>query len=313
MQTHKVKGVTQLAAGGVGGVMGIGVLVVIDYQTSRGAAADEGVTVILLRGRVAVGEDVFQHICNAMRPAECADDALLLQRILLFADLCTGALLQWARGRPEGGVRPVGIGGQHRVRIEKGRVVIAEHELAVLGRAGPVHEPRRLEGGGVEAGQRQLVRNAPGNSRVFVRRDRSGERDDEPQTHLFRRVAVSGVEGVGVDEGQIQVVQHPLVGVICVQANQAAVDHGSVVALAVFEIPADEAAYVLDVVALALGQRSVFRRRFPGAGGLGQLVQQFAPVEFFVLPLGGLTAPAYGDEELSVMGYVHFGVPPCKF
>ena len=293
--------------------MRIGVLVIIDHQPARGAAADEGVAVILFSGCIAVGKNMFQHIGNAVRPAERADDALLLQWILLLADLRTGALLQRAGGRPEGSVRPVGISGQHCVRIEEGRIVIAEHELAVLRRAGPVHEPRRFEGRGVESGQRHLVRNAPGNGCVFVRRNRSGERDDEPQAHLLRRVAVGGIEGIGVDEGQVEIVQQPLVGVVRVQADHAAVDHGSIVALAVFEIAANEATHVLDVVALALGQRSVFRRRFPGAGGLGQLVQQFAPLKLPVLPLGRLATPANGDEELSVMGYVHLLLPPCWF
>ena len=288
-----------------------GILVIVNHQPACGAAADERISVVLFRRRVTVGENMRQHVGNGMRPTERADDPALSSRVFLLTDLHTGALFQRAHGRPEGSVRPVGIGGQHRVRVEEGCVVIAEHELAVLGRAGPVHEPCGLEGGGIEAGQRQLVRNAPGNGCVFVRRDRPGERDDEAQAHLFRRMAVGGIECVGVDEGQVEVVQQTFVGIVRIQADQTAVDHGSIVALAVFEIAANEATNVLDVVALALGQRGVFRRRFPGAGGLGQLVQQFAPVEFFVLPLGGLTAPAYGDEELSVMGYVHLGLPPC--
>ena len=82
---HQIKGVAQLAARGIGGVMRKGVLVVVDHQSARGAAADERISVVLFRRRITVREDMRQHIGNGMRPAECADDPALFSRIFLFA------------------------------------------------------------------------------------------------------------------------------------------------------------------------------------------------------------------------------------
>ena len=307
VQPHQIKGVAQLAARRVGGVVRIGELVVVNHQPARGAAAHEGVAVVLRRGGVPAGEDVLQHVRDAMRAAKGADDPALLQRVLRFGRLCTGALLQRLRGRPERGVRPVGIGGQHLVRVEKRLVRIAKHVLAVLRRAGPVHEPCRLKGRGVEAGQRQPVRDAAGDGGVLVRRDRAGKRDDEPKPHLLRRVAVGRVERVGVDERHVQIVHEGGVGVVRVQADQAAVDHARVATPAVFEITAHKPADVLDVVALGLAHGGVLGRRLPRAGGPGELIQKFAPEHLPVLPLRRLAAAARGDEQLFVVGDLHVG------
>ena len=174
MHTHKVKRIAQLPARRVGGVVRIGVLVVIDHQPACGAAAHEGVAVVLRRGCVSVREGVFEDVRNAVRPAERPDDPTLGQRVFLPGDRAAHLRLHRLGRRPERGVRPVGIGGQHLVRSEERLVRAAEQVLAVLGRAGPVHQPCRLKGRGVEAGKRQFVRDAAGDGRVLVRRDGTG-------------------------------------------------------------------------------------------------------------------------------------------
>lgn len=63
---------------------------------------------------------------------------------------------------------------------------------------------------------------------------------------------------VGVDERHVQIVHETGIGVVRVQAKHTAVDHAGVVALSVFEIPADEAAHVFDGIAFALGHGSIF-------------------------------------------------------
>ena len=208
------------------------VLVVVHDQTARGAAAHEGVAVVLCGRGVPVGEDILQHIGDAVRPAERPDDAALGQRVFLPGDRAAHLRLHRLGGRPEGGVLPVGVSGEHLVGIEERLIRVPEDEFPVLGRTGPVHEPRGFKGRGVEAGKRQVVRDAAGNRRVFVRRDRARERDDEPQAHFLRRVAVRAVEGVGVDERHVQIVQQFPVGIVRVQAHQAAVDHAGAAAFA---------------------------------------------------------------------------------
>ena len=232
MPAHEVESVAQLAARRVGRVMGKGILVVVDHQPARGAAAHEGIAVVLCGRGVPVGEDIFQHIGDAVRPAERPDDAALGQRVFLRGGCAAHLRFHWLRRRPERGVLPVGVSGEHIVRVKERLVSVSEQILPVLGRAGPVHEPRGFKGRGVEAGKRQVVCDAAGDGRVLVRRDRARERDDEPQAHFLRRVAVRAVEGVGVDERHVQIVQQFPVGIVRVQAHQAAVDHAGAAAFA---------------------------------------------------------------------------------
>ena len=305
MPAHQIEGVAQLTARGIGGVMRKGVLVVVNHQSARGAAADERISVVLLRRRISVRENIRQHVGDGMRPAERADDPTLFSRIFLLAGSVPDAFLHRLRCGPERGVPPVGIGLQHFIRIEKRRVLAMKEERAVLRRAGPVHEPRRFEGGGIEAGKPQIVRHAAGDRGILVRRNRARQRNDEPQAHLFRGVTVGAVQRVGVDERHVQIVHETGIGVVRVQAQHTAVDHAGVVALAVFEIPADESAHVLDRIALALGHSGILGHRFPGTGRGSELVQKLAPEHLFVLPLRCFSAPANGDQELAVVLYLH--------
>ena len=240
-----------------------------------------------------------------MRPAERPDDAALGQRVFLLGDRAAHLRLHRLGSGPEGGVLPVGISGEHLVRIEKRLIRVSEQILPVLGRAGPVHEPRGFKGRGVEAGKRQVVCDAAGDGRILVRRDGAGQRDDEPQAHLLRRVAVGAVERIGVDERHVQIVQQAGIGVVRVQAHQTAVDYAGAAAPAILEIAADKAADVLDVVALGLGHGGVVVHRLAGAGGVDELVQKLAPEHLPVLPLRRLAAAAYGDEQLLVVGDLH--------
>ena len=287
-----------------------GVLIVVNHQSARGAAADECISVVLLRRRIAVGENMRQYIGDGMRPTKRANDPALFCWVFLLAGSVPDAFLHRLRRGPERSVPPVRIGLQHLVRIEKRRVLAMKEELAVLGRAGPVHESRRFKGSGIEARKSQIICNAAGHRGILVRRNCARQRDNEPQAHPFRSVTVSAVQRVSVDERHVQIVHEAGIGVVRIQTQHTAVDHAGVVAPAVFEIPADEAAHVHDRIALALGQRGIFGHRFPGAGCGSELVQKLAPEHFFVLPLRRLSAPAYGDEQFSVMGYVHLGVPP---
>ena len=92
-----------------------------------------------------------QHVGDGMRPAERADDPALFSGIFLLAGSVPDALPHRLRRGPKRGVPPVGIGLQYFIWIKKRRVLAMKEKLAVLGRAGPVHEPRRFEGGGIKA------------------------------------------------------------------------------------------------------------------------------------------------------------------
>ena len=180
-----------------------------------------------------------------------------------------------------------------------------KEKLAVLGRAGPVHEPCRFKGSGIEARKSQIICNAAGDRSILVRRNRACQRNDKPQAHLFRGMTVSRIKCIGVDERHVQIVHETGIGVVRVQAQHTAIDYAGVVALAVFEIPADKTAHVLDRISLALGQCGIFGHRFPGAGCGGKFVQKLAPEHLFVLPFGRFSTPANGDQELAVVLYLH--------
>ena len=282
-----------------------GVLIIVYHQAARGAAADERISVVLLRRRISVRENMRQYVGNGMRPAERADDSTLFSRIFLLAGSVPDAFLHRLRCGPERGVPPVGIGLQHFIRIEKRRVLAMKEELAVLGRAGPVHEPCRFKGSGIEARKSQIICNAARHRGIFIRRNRARQRDNEPQAHLFRSMTVGRIERVGVDERHVQIVHEPGISVVRVQTKHTAIDYAGVVALAVFEIPADESAHVLDRIALALGHSGILGHRFPGTGRGSELVQKLAPEHLFVLPLRCFSAPANGDQELAVVLYLH--------
>ena len=136
--------------------------------------------------------------------------------------------------------------------------------------------------------------------------------NNEPQTHLLRRVAVRAVQRVGVDEGHVQIVLQRTVGIVSVEADHAAVDHAGAAPPAVLEVSADKPAHVLDVIALSFGHRGIVVNRLACAGGICELIQKLTPQDFPVLPLDGLAAAACGDEQLLVMGDLHMLPPPYR-
>ena len=159
----------------------------------------------------------------------------------------------------------------------------------------------RLKSCGIEAGQRQVVGDPPGNGSVLIRRHRARQRDDDAQAHLLRGVAVRGVQCVGIDERHVQVVQQARVGIVGVQAHGAPVHHRGVVALAVLQVARDETADVLAAVLVILAHGSVFRHRLPGARGRGELVQQLAPQDLPILPALGHAALAHSHQQLLIV------------
>ena len=118
-------------------------------------------------------------------------------------------------------------------------------------------------------------------------------------------MAVGGVEDVSIGESELQIGAQLTVAIIAVQAHHAAVDNGGVIAVAVLQVATDEAADVLDVVSFAFRQVLELRSRLTGSGCVGELFDQLTPQELLVLPGLCHSAASNGDQELSVMGYVH--------
>ena len=146
---------------------------------------------------------------------------------------------------------------------------------------------------------------------VLVRGHISVEWNDYTIAGLFWSMAVGGIERIREWTGQFQIGAKISIASVSIKADNASVDHGDIIALAVFQIATNKAADVFDFIALGLGQSGVLRYALTGAGGGCKLIQQLAPQNLLVLPEGSLAAAAYSDEELSVFGYLH-GIPPCR-
>ena len=233
MPAHQVKSIAQLTTCRIRSMVRKGILVVVHHKATGGTAANESKAIILLRCRIPIGQDILQYVCHGMRSAESANNTPFFSRILLLTGRVLDAFLYRLRGRPERGIPPISIGFQDFVGIEERLVCVMEKELAVFGRAGPVHQSGRLEGGRVKAREVQVIRNAAGDSSIFVRRDGSRQRNNQAQTHLLCSMAMGTIQRIRIDKGRIQIVHEARIRIIRIQAQHTAVDHTGIIALSV--------------------------------------------------------------------------------
>ena len=282
-----------------------GILVVVHNQAAGGAATNEGKTIILLRCRIPVGQDILQHIRHGMCPAESANDASFFSRILLLTGRVLDPFLHRLCSRPERGIPPISIGFQDFIGIEERLIGVMEKELAVFGRTGPVHQAGRLEGGRVKTREVQVIRNAPGYSRILIGGDRARQRNNQTQAHFLRGMAMGTVQRIRIDEGRVQIIHEARIRIVSIQAQHAAVDHAGIIALAILQIAADETTDVLHHITIRLRHRGVIGNGLPGTSSRSHLIQELTPHHFFVLPLRSFPAPANGKQEFAVMIHMH--------
>ena len=255
MDPDQVEGVAELAACRIRRVVRVGEgLAVVDHETGSSGARRVGVAVSLGRLGVDVRQELRDRLRDRVGPAEGADDALLGQRVALLVGLALPDVRHPGGVRPEARVRPVRVLGQDAVGLQEGRVVVLEERLDAGAVARPVHEARRLEGRVVEVVDADLLGDLPGDGFVFVRRDLAVERHDQTVARRGLRVLVRRVDRHG--SGDLQVVHEvvPEVGRREVQVQGEDLTGEDVAGLpASFpQVPADEAADVLDPVLLLL-------------------------------------------------------------
>ena len=102
-----------------------------------------------------------------------------------------------------------------------------------------------LVGRVVEGVDADVLRDAPGDGQVLLRRDVPVQRDDQPVAWGLRAVAVGGVEAPGVPVQQLAGgLQGVLPGVVYVEGHEAPGRHGVSLAGAL-DVAAHEAADVL--------------------------------------------------------------------
>ena len=190
VDAHHVPGVTQLPAGGVGGVVRVDEFVLIDHGARGGAAACVGVAVGFGAGRVHVRQIAFDGLRDAERPAECAYHARLGDGVLLLGRGLPYYVGHPAAHRPGTHVAPVPVLRQHRIRLQQRPVLIFEHLLAVAGAAGPVHQPVGRVGSVVEFVDAQIGGHPTAYGGVLVRGYVPGQWNHQPQPGGLWRVLV---------------------------------------------------------------------------------------------------------------------------
>ena len=307
VQPHKIPGVAQLPARRVCAVVGKAEFVVIDHNTGGGAALGIGIAPGIVAGPVG-GHELGDGVLNAVRPAERAYDAALLQRVLLLGSALSDDLRHAAAHGPAGHVAPVVVGGKHRVGVKKRPVRVPEYKRRVLAAARPVHHALRLVARVVKLVDAQRGGDAPSDRLVLVAVHVARERHHEAVPRLLGRVLVRGVDRRGVAVQQLPVAPQVIVREVRVQTEDRA--EADVGAAAVVAVAADEPAHVLDLALLLAGHGLVLRHGLRRARNGAQPVQQLRPPDGLVLPRLGLPAVAQGDVQRLVILDVHRIAPP---
>ena len=201
VQPHQVEGIDQLTATGVGGVVGVEELPpVIEHCAAGGGAAGEGVTPRGVRLLVDTGQELVHGRRHVVDPAEGAHNAVFALRVALLGRQ-PGRGHSPRAGGPGGHVPPVGVGGQQTVHGQHGLVRRVIDVLPVGTHTGPVHEPGRLEGGGVCQLHADHGSHAPGAGLIFVGGAGTVQWQQHPQAGTVRAVLAGGVDAVAAPQG----------------------------------------------------------------------------------------------------------------
>ena len=241
-------------------------VVLVDHEARCRGSGCVGVPVALDRRRVDLREELPDRFGDRVCPAERADDALLFERIALLVCQLFADPRHPGRLRPVARVRPVRVFREYVVSFEEGLVAVPEEGLDVPAVARPVHEARRLVGRVVEVVDPDLVRHLPRDRLVLVRRYFPVQRHDQPQPRLGLCVLVRRVDRHRPVDFHVVLEDLPEVlgREIRVEREDLPRCHAAGLALAFLQVPADEAADVLEVVLLVLGHLHIFRMRLPG-------------------------------------------------
>ena len=300
VQAHHVKGVEQLSAHGVAGVVAVTELVLVDHHARLGIGGNIVIAPAHGAGLVHVGEEGLDGLAHRVRAAKRSNGSLLGQRIGLLAGLALHDGLLAARYRPFRHVAPIPVLGEHGVRVEQLAFDLPEHELAVQRGRGPVHQAGRLIGRVVELLDADFLGDLAGHGDVLVGGHIPGQRDDEPQARLFRRVLVGGVDKAPIGREHFELVDHVRRGIVHVQREAGTRNDAVLLAPAVPEQAHDEAAHILDVVLLGLGELSVLLDRFRCAPRRGDPIPKLLKCQRDPVPPAFHAAVANADVDVHV-------------
>jgi hypothetical protein len=185
MKADNIKGVQQLAASGVGCMMAVAILIVVDTTPaceSGGISRSDPAW----RWFVNICEKGLNRLLHRVRPAKRPYRTGLFERVSLFFDLALHhRYLAFGHG-PLRRVMPVDIFGENCVGIEQRAVNLSEDKLSVRGGRRPVHETARLISGIVELLDSDFLGDLSAKPPCIRPADVAGKRDDEPKSGFLR-------------------------------------------------------------------------------------------------------------------------------
>ena len=190
VDSYQIKGVAKLAARRVRRMVRVCEFVIVENQSGCAGALGVGVSVLAVRWRINLRQELVYCFLDCVSPAESADQTFLFQRVLL---LCLEAFAQFlfpGGNRPFFHVLPVVVLCEDFVRIQQLSVLDFELILAVLAAAGPVHQLGDPEGRIIEPFHFDVLCDLAGYCLVLIRRNIPAEWDDQSQPWMFRRMAV---------------------------------------------------------------------------------------------------------------------------
>ena len=303
MDPDDVVRVAQPQVGWILGVVAVDEFVFLDFHPRHAAAGFQVVPVFAVGGFVDVGKKSVDRLLDRKEsPVEKPDHAGFSQRILglLPAGAPGGAFP--AAGRQPGRVPPFGVLLQHFVRVQPGLFDLPEQIFPVHRRARPVHQLVRQIGAFVEVFDAQRLCRVPGQGRVFIRVHVPGQREDDPDPRVLRRVAVGAVDQRAPGDPFGKGLQRVPVVPVPVQADHAPAFDAVRRSPPAAQRSADESPVVLRLVPLSLAHPGVFLGAFRRPDGVLQLFLQLCIGDFFVDPFLRLPAGPVGDAQLTHAG-----------
>ena len=268
---------------------------IVNHHAGGGVGGDIVVAPVHGGRFVDIGEEGFDGFLNGVGVAESAHDTGLFQGVGLLGDAPAHRFGLAGGNRPGGSVMPIGVLGEIGVRVQPWAFLGFVEELAVCGGRWPVHQAAGFIGGIVKKVDADFLCHHPGHSRVLLFGDVTSQGDDHAQPGMLRRVFMGGVDAALKVVEQVDLVPDPRLAVVHIQCEHGAAEHHAVLAPALPELTAHEAAHILDVVLGALLQLAVLLHGFRGADGGADPGAQVFPGDVPVLPLFVHTAVADSD------------------
>ena len=280
-----------------------GQAIVVDHQAVGRRAGSVGIAVRRISRRVDLRQKGRDRLRHAVGTAESPHQPRLFPWVLERRSV--PLVGSWQRRRlfrvrPLARIAPIVVARQH-LRTHHKRPLVDHKSRVVIHiprRRRPEHQSLRLVRRWVKPFNANIRLKPPRDRRVFLRRYRPRQRQDDAQTRRIRRVAVGRVNNVKIRQRALDLRQRLLERdshLVQIQRDQRAALHLALRAARALERSPHIAANVLAGAALGFVHRSVFRHPLRRAARIRQLVDEFRQRPLLALP--NLRAHTSADRQ----------------